>query len=179
MADLLIILGIILFGIIILILSIIFIPWKFGAPYDPSRKKEIDSMIELAEIKEGDKAVDLGSGDGRLVIELAKAGAEAHGYEVNPFLVWLSKSKIRKQGLENKAFIHKKNFWESDLGNFDIITIFQISFVMNKLGEKIKKSGKKGVKVISNTWKFPQEKPTKSKSNVYLYIFNKKELSKN
>ncbi|MBU1952573.1 hypothetical protein KJ733_06720, partial [Patescibacteria group bacterium] len=59
--------------IILIILLLIFIisfgiPFVTGAPFAPSAKKGVKKMIELAKIKEGDIAVDLGSGDGRIVI---------------------------------------------------------------------------------------------------------------
>ena len=72
---------------------------KGGAPYIPSGEKEVDKIISLAKIKPGDRVVDLGSGDGRIVIGFAKQGTEAHGYEVNPILVLWSKLKILFSGL--------------------------------------------------------------------------------
>lgn len=68
-----------------------------GAVFAKSDEKLIATMIQLAKVKPGEKAVDLGSGDGSVIIALAKAGAEAHGYELNPFLVWLSRRQIKKR----------------------------------------------------------------------------------
>ena len=111
----------------------------------------------------------LGSGNGKIVIEFAKHGAEAHGFEINPILAWISKLRIKSLGLQNKAFIHRKNFWKQDFSNFDIITSFQISYVMPGLEEKLKKELKSGSKVISNTWRFPNWKPKKKIGAVYMY----------
>ena len=61
-----------------------------GAIYDPSNNESVKKMVELAQIKPGEKSVDLGSGDGRVVIEFAKKGIQAHGYEINPLLVMIS-----------------------------------------------------------------------------------------
>lgn len=145
------------------------VPFIFGAPFEPSRKRAVEKMLKLADIKKGDKMADLGSGEGRLVIEFAKKGAEAHGFEINPALVLLSKRKIATRKLNGKAFIHLKNFWKVDLSKFDIITLFQINYVMPKLEEKILKEMKKGSKIVSNTWKFPNLKPKKSIGDIYLY----------
>ena len=163
---------IILFLLGLVFLIFLFLPWSFGALFQSSSKKAIKNIIELAEIKKGDKIADLGSGTGKLVVELAKTGAEVHGYETNPFLFWLSKKRIEKNKLQKNAFVHRENFWKADIKDFDIITIFQIRFVMKKLEDKIKKEAKKNVKVISNTWKFSDKKPLKSKSKAYLYTFN-------
>ncbi|HTY43754.1 MAG TPA: class I SAM-dependent methyltransferase [Patescibacteria group bacterium] len=158
--------------IIIIAIILIFLSWIsfsfFGAPFQPSSDRELREMIELASFKKRQKTADLGSGDGKVVIEFAKRGAEAHGFEINPLLVWIAKKKIKRLGLKN-AFIHKKNFWKQDFSGFDIVTSFQISYVMPGLEEKLKKELKKGAKVISNTWTFPNWKPKKQEGKVYLY----------
>ena len=162
------ILGIAIIAVFVLFFVFVFMPWAFGAPFQPSSKKEIKNIIKLANIKKTDKIVDLGSGTGKLVIELAKTGAEVHGYEINPLLVWWSRRKIKRLGLK-KAFIHKKSFWDVDLKKFDVIAVFQIYYIMKKLGNKIRKEAKENVRIVSNTWKLPGKKPVKKLSNVYLY----------
>lgn len=140
-----------------------------GAFYAPSAKREIEKMVLISRIKHGEKAVDLGSGDGRLVIVLARAGAEAHGYEINPILVWWSKLQIKKAGLSSKAFIHRKNFWNSNLSDFSIISVFGIKHIMERLEVKLKKELKPGSRVVSNYFVFPNWKHSKKESNAYLY----------
>lgn len=165
------IIGIILLGIATFFIIFIFLPWRFGAPFEPTSRKELENILKLARVKKDEKVAELGSGNGKIVIALAKQGAEIHGYEVNPFLVLWSRWKIKKLGLENKAFIHRKNFWKINFNNYDILVLFQINYVMKKLGDKIKKEAKKGTRVVSNTWKFPGKKHIKKISHVYLYEF--------
>jgi ribosomal protein L11 methylase PrmA len=159
--------------IVFFLILFAFVPLIFfwGAIYLPTKKETIKKMIELAKIKPGDRAVDLGAGDGRLVIALAKAGAEAHGYEINPFLVFLAKLNIYRAGLKNKAFIHFKNFWEEDLSDFDIVVVFGISHIMKKLEAKIEKELKVGTRIISNSFSFPGWSASKKEDGVYLYKF--------
>ncbi len=157
--------------IIVVFILFLFLPLAFGAPFQPTSKKRVKIITKIANIKKGERVAELGSGSGKLVIALAKAGAEVHGYEINPLLVWWSRRKIKKLGLEKKAFIHKKNFWKVDLKDFDVIILFQVYYIMRKLANKIKKEAKKGTRVVSNTWKFPGKKPIKNISHVYLYRF--------
>jgi len=144
-----------------------FISW--GAIYVPSAEKKIKKMIEFAEIKLGEKAADLGAGDGRLVIALAKKGIEAHGYEINPILAWRARRNINKAGLKGKAFIHWKSFWNEDLSKFDIITVYGIGFIMKRLEKKLRKELKNNARVISNAFCFPSWSQIKKEDGVYLY----------
>ncbi|TSA46497.1 SAM-dependent methyltransferase, partial [bacterium] len=58
-----------------------------GALFVPTHRDKVKKIIELAHVQPGEKAVDLGSGDGRILIALAQAGADAHGFEINPLLI--------------------------------------------------------------------------------------------
>ena len=125
-----------------------FIPLIFGAPFEPSSDKRTETIIQLAENCKNKKSLDLGSGNGKLVFALASKGCEAHGYEINPWLVLYSKYKAKKLGLKNAHF-HLANFWKKNFNKFDIITLFQMDFIMEKLEKKIKTECKKGTKIIT------------------------------
>jgi 16S rRNA A1518/A1519 N6-dimethyltransferase RsmA/KsgA/DIM1 with predicted DNA glycosylase/AP lyase activity len=158
--------------ILVIAILLIFLVWissaLFGAPFQPSSDKELSEIMELAKVKKGEKTADLGSGNGKIVIEFAKHGAEAHGFEINPLLVLLSQRRIKKLGLQN-ANIHWKNFMKQDFSDFNTITSFQISYIMPDLERKLMRELRKGSKVVSNTWKFPTWKPEKKLGKVYLY----------
>ncbi len=152
---------------VLILISMLF----FGAPFDPSSNDSLRKMIKLAKIRKGDIIADLGSGNGKVVIAFAKLpkAKEVHGFEINPFLLLYSRKMIKKHNLDKKAFIHWKSFWNQNLSKFDVVTVFQIHYVMEKLGEKLKKELKKNARVVSNLWKFPNLKLKKSYGEVYLY----------
>ncbi|MGI5828247.1 MAG: SAM-dependent methyltransferase [Patescibacteria group bacterium] len=141
----------------------------YDIPYVPSSWNRLETMIELCAVKPGQKTADLGSGDGRVVIALAQRGAEAHGFEIEPERVELAKKNIRKAGLEGKAFIHQANFWDVNLSQFDIITVYGITGIMDRLETKLKKELRNGSKVISNYFTFPTWRHKILKDDVYLY----------
>jgi len=141
-----------------------------GAFFASTKQDILEDMILLSDVKPGEKAIDLGSGDGRLVIALAKRGIEAHGYEINPFLVRSSKKNIKDAGLEGKAFIHFGNFWPVNFSEFDVVTVFGISHMMKRLEAKLKKELKPGARVVSNHFVFPNWPHAKKENNVRLYI---------
>lgn len=141
----------------------------FGAPYVPIPKYGLDKIIEYADIKPGQKAVDLGSGDGRIIIAMARAGAIAHGYEINPVLVWWTRRKIKKEGLEGKATVYLKSFWNEDLSKYDVVTLFGVRKIMKRLEEKLDKELKPGAKIISFGFSFPDWQYLKKEQATFLY----------
>ncbi len=147
----------------------VFFPLGRGAIYFPSSLAHALRMAELAEVAAGDRAVDLGSGDGRVVVALARKGAEAHGYEVNPALVLFSMYNIRRAGLAGKAHVHWGSFWRADLSRFQAVTVFQGSFVMRRLERKILRELPEGSRVVSDYWGFPTMVPDSVTGTFHVY----------
>jgi hypothetical protein len=156
-------------GIVVYLFFFVFFPLGRGAIYDPSSENETRMMADLADVRRGEKAADLGSGDGRVVIALALKGAEAHGYEINPVLVFVSRSNIRKAGLAGRAFIHWRTFWRKDLSRYALITVFQVGFVMARLEAKLSRELAPGARVVSHYWRFPGLSPERTQGNIYRY----------
>jgi len=146
------------------------ISWIFGAGFESTRRKQLQSIIKFANPKYNEKIADLGSGSGKILLALKDSKAELHGYEINPILILLSKLKTRK--IKN-IHIHWKNLWKADLSRFSTIIIFQFFHLMPKLEKKILKECNPGTKIISNTWKFPNLQPVKQEGKVRLYIIQK------
>jgi len=142
-------------------------------PFVPSSPDRLTVMLELAAVQPGQKTADLGSGDGRVVIAMAKAGAEAHGFEINPKLITEARENIAEEGLENKAFIHDMNFWDCDLSQYDIVSVYGITSIMERLEKKCLAEMKTGAKVVSNYFTFPNWTPSLVKEKVYLYLKSK------
>ena len=155
--------------LLLLLLLLIISPILLGAPYYPTNNNGVRAILKLADVKKGEKAIDLGSGDGRLVIALAKEGAETHGIEINPVLVLISRIRIRKANLHGKAFIQWGSFWNVKFNEYDIITIFGIKGIMGKLEKRLKNEGKTEARILSHAFKFPTWKARKEINGNYLY----------
>lgn len=140
-----------------------------GAPYAPTKPKTVAAMIQRLNIQPGDKAVDIGSGDGRLVIALAKAGAEAHGYETNPFLVWWSRYLIRRSGVQDRACIHRESFWDISFSSFSIVTLFGMTHIMERLSEKFRNELPSNATIAVNTYTLRNWEPDSVSDGIYLY----------
>ncbi len=94
-------------------------------PYVPSPPEVVDRMLRLAQPKAGELLVDLGSGDGRIVIEAAKQyGARGLGVDIDPGLVRRAQANARAAGVEALVRFEAKNFFEMDFGGADIISAY-------------------------------------------------------
>ena len=123
----------------------------------------------MAKLKKGSKIADLGSGDGRIVIAFAQAGAEAHGYEINPTLVLISRLNIRRHGLQKRAHIHWKSFRVCDFSKFDIVTAYTLPRLMAALEKRLQAELPATGRVVSHTFKFPNWQAAEIQDKVYLY----------
>lgn len=162
----------ILFWLLILALFIFFLPGIMarGAPYVPTHPRAVEHMIGFGGPKAGERACDIGSGDGKIVIAMARTGAEAHGYEINPLLVLWSRWRIRRAGLKNRAFIHWRNFWKEDFSKFNIVTVYGIGHIMPALEAKLGRELSSGARIVSNVFPFPSWQSDDALDGVLLYI---------
>ena len=150
--------------------SIIMLVWLSRGPFFvPTRQKYVPRIIAMLDIKSGEKIVDLGSGDGRLLIAIAQAGGEAYGYEHNPILVWRSRHAARRLGLDGKIIISRSNFWKEDVSSYNAAVIYGIPYIMRRLEKKLQRELRPGARVVSYSFQFPTWEPVKSDRRVYLY----------
>jgi cyclopropane fatty-acyl-phospholipid synthase-like methyltransferase len=153
---------------ILLILAYGFV-LRYGAPYFPSLKPHIKAALELLNLKEGQTVYDLGCGDGRFLKAAAQEGAHAVGYELNPFMFlysWLSTRKYKKQ-----VTVRFGNFWKADISKADAVFVFLLDKYMPQLDDKLKKEGKKGLRLASHTFQIPGKKVQKKQYGVFLYKY--------
>lgn len=141
-----------------------------GPVYVPSTDIQIAEMLELAQLKKSDRCVDLGSGDGKLVIALAQQGYHAVGIENNPFLVWISRRMIRSLGLQERASIKWGNFWNQGYTAYSVVFVYATESIMGRLGQKLHTELKPGSRVISNHFQFPKWRLDAQKNGVHRYL---------
>jgi 2-polyprenyl-3-methyl-5-hydroxy-6-metoxy-1,4-benzoquinol methylase len=140
-----------------------------GAPFIPTKREGVEKILSLIEKRPGLKVADIGSGDGRILIALAKQGIEAHGFEINPFLVWWSKRQIHAQHLDHLAKTHWQDLWKADLSSFDVIIVFGVVYIMGRLEQKLDHELKPGSKIISLGFQFPNWAHKEKSGSIYMY----------
>lgn len=142
----------------------------FGAPFLPTRPVQVSVAMELLDLKKGQTLLELGSGDGRLLIAAAQQGVYAIGYELNPLLVvysWLRTRKYRKY-----VRIIWGNYWNKPLPKADAIFTFLLNKFMTKLDNKITQESNKPIKLASFAFKIPGKPITKEEHGVFLYRYD-------
>ncbi len=141
-----------------------------GAPYVPTVSQTMEVMLRLANLSPDDHVIDLGSGDGRMVIVSAKKGvASAVGYEIHPGLVKLANRNIKKAQLNHIAQVKHASMWNADVHEATVVFLYQLPYVMKKLGEKLQAELPPGARIVSNAFSIPDWTPTGKEANVYLY----------
>jgi hypothetical protein len=160
------------FMLLLVILSLFMLGFDLflDLPYVATERKKIETIIKFANLKKGQTAVDLGSGDGRLLFAAAQKGAKAIGYELNPFLIALTLIHAKLKGLSSEIWIEKVNLWKVDLKVADVIFVYGRKNQMLKFEEFIYKNAQKGTRIIVNTNPFPTKKPIKSENGIFLYL---------
>lgn len=141
----------------------------FGAPYVPTGNERVEAMLRLAGVKPGEKLVDLGSGDGRIVIAAAKAGAIAEGWEISPYLWLLSTWKIRRAGLQDRAKIRLGSYWNERFDDADVVTLFLITMQMPRMERKLREELRSGSRVASYAFPFPRWRHAEKRDGIFLY----------
>ena len=126
-------------------------------------------MLSMIDKPKTSTVLELGSGDGRIVLSLARQGFQTIGIEINPLLCLWSKILIKKNKLKNAKIINA-NFWDYDLKDIDILTMYFIPHRMNKLAKKIKNEMKPGSIIVSNAFKIAEWPIYKQGGGVYVYI---------
>lgn len=117
----------------------------------PTPEELIAAMLDVAKVTPNDYVIDLGSGDGRIVIAAAKRGARALGVEYNPDMVGLSRSNAEKEGVSGKASFVQGDIFETDFSQATVITMYLLPDLNMKLRPKILEM-KPGTRVVSHAF---------------------------
>jgi len=127
-------------------------------PYVPTPQSTVDRMLELARVGPDDFVVDLGSGDGRIVITAAKKyGARGLGIEIEPDLVNLSQYYARRAGVADRARFVTEDLFVADLRPATVLTLYLFQELNIKLRPRILEQLRPGARVVAHDWDLGDE----------------------
>lgn len=135
------------------------VPLRLQVPYIPASKAQVQNVMTLLRGRKGG-LVDLGSGDGRIVLEAHQQGfTPAVGYELNPWLVRLAHFHAWRAGHRGKVSYRREDLWKVDLTECKNITVFLAPSVLSLLQEKLQAELPDDALVVAGRFPFPDWKP--------------------
>lgn len=121
------------------------------AVWVPTSPEMVAKMLDMAKVTPADVVVDLGSGDGRMVIAAAKRGARARGVEFTPEMVELSRRLAREAGVADKATFVQGDMYVADISDATVVALFLLPENLDKLKDKFL-ALKPGSRIVLNTY---------------------------
>jgi SAM-dependent methyltransferase len=124
--------------------------WDDGTvPYVQTPMEVVERMLRMAEVKKDDYVIDLGSGDGRIIIEAAKRGARGLGVDLDPALVKYATENARQAGVADRTQFLVKDIFETDLSAATVVAFYLLPDFNAKLQPKLLKL-KPGTRIVSH-----------------------------
>ena len=126
-----------------------------GGPYVPTPDSVVARMLDLAGVGRGDILFDLGSGDGRLVIEAARRGARGVGIERNGDLVERSRMAAAAVGVADQVRFTRGDIFEADLRGATVVTLYLLPRLLEALAPKLQAELAPGSRVVAHDYPLP------------------------
>jgi hypothetical protein len=133
---------------------------RTGGPFVPTPQVVVDEMLRMANVGPKDFVVDLGSGDGIIVLTAAlQLKAAGYGLDIDPELVKYSNAEAKRLGVADRAAFHVQDVFKADLSRASVITLYLLPSMMVSLRPKIFLEAKPGTRVVSHDYTFDEWQP--------------------
>lgn len=142
-----------------------------GAPFLPTLKPQIETALDLLDLKKDETILELGCGDGRVLIAAAKRGINAVGYELNPILTFIA--WIRTRPYRKRVKVVWGDYWTVKWPEASGIFAFILPRYMSKLHNKIMQYPSRPLRVASFAFTIPHQEAIKLEQGIYLYEYKK------
>ena len=134
---------------------------ELDTPYVTTPQNVVDAMLDLARMQRGDRLLDLGSGDGRIVITAAKRfGVPGVGVDIDPRLVQLARANAAREGVAAMTRFEVQDLFDTDLTQATVITLYLLPDVNEMLKPRLQKL-RPGTRIVSHDWGMRDWKPEK------------------
>lgn len=121
-------------------------------PYVPTPDNVVERMLDLTDVKSSDYVIDLGSGDGRIVIAAAKRGANGHGIDLDPERIAEARENASREGVDDQIMFMEGNIFDTDFSEASVITMYLLPSVNKKLRPELINKLQPGTQVVSHSF---------------------------
>lgn len=125
---------------------------SLDVPYVPTPNDVLERMLDLANVGSSDYVIDLGSGDGRIVIAAAKRGAVGHGVDLDPERVTEARENAESEGVSDRVMFMEGDIFETDFSKASVITLYLLSSVNRELRPLLFENLRPGTRVVSHSF---------------------------
>jgi hypothetical protein len=133
---------------------------NFEVPYESTPMAVVNAMLKMAAVGPGQFLIDLGSGDGRIVITAAKKfGVRGLGVDRNQKLVELSRQYAKEEGVSGRTAFYVQDLFSTDLRKADVVTLYLVPEVNLRLRPKLLKELRPGARVVSHDYHMGDWRP--------------------
>jgi hypothetical protein len=138
---------------------------RTGGPYVPTPQAVVDAMLDFGKVGPKDFVIDLGSGDGRIVLTAAQRyKARGMGFDIDPELVEQSNAEARKRGLSDQVSFVQQDVLKAKIDHATIVTLYLLPGMMHNLQAKFIRELKPGTRIVSHDFPFGDWKPDRETS---------------
>jgi hypothetical protein len=147
---------------------------RLDAPYIASEMEVVDAMLGLAGVRPDDYVIDLGSGDGRILIAAARSnGARGLGVDIDPARIRESNANARAAGVAGRVAFRRQDLFETPLAEADVLTLYLLPEVNLRLRPRILAEMRPGTRVVSHDfdmgdWRWDQRRRV---GNAVVYLW--------
>ena len=136
-------------------------PLVLDVPYVPTPNEAVYRMLELAEVQADDYVIDLGSGDGRIVIAAARDWGvkRALGIEIDPERIAEANEGAKEAGVEDRVRFERGNLYEIDFSEVDVLTMYLLPSINLDLRPIILETLRPGTRVVSHAFDMGDWRP--------------------
>ncbi|MDZ7660576.1 class I SAM-dependent methyltransferase [Fodinibius sp.] len=121
-------------------------------PYVPTPDNVVERMLDITDVESSDYVIDLGSGDGRIVIAAAKRGASGHGIDLDPKRIAEARENARNEGVDDQIMFMKGDIFDTDFSEASVITMYLLPSVNKKLRPELIEKLQPGTRVVSHSF---------------------------
>jgi SAM-dependent methyltransferase len=148
---------------------------KKVVPYVATGPETVSAMLKLARVDKNDLLIDLGCGDGRIVIAAAKEyGAHGIGVDIDPQRIKEARENAQNEGVANLVEFRVGDLFDADIRKATVVTLYLLPSVNMKLRPKLWRDLKPGTRVVSHTFDMEDWKPEKVEkiggSEIFLWV---------